>query len=88
MKGSPSFPRCGFSRLAVQILSLNGVEEFKAVDVLDDEDLRQGIKIYSNWPTIPQVYVKGELIGGADILRNMHESGELQELLKKQKIIE
>ncbi len=81
MKGSPSWPKCGFSRLVIQILHLHGVEDFKTLDVLEDQDLREGVKLYSNWPTIPQVYLKGEFIGGADIMRNMHESGELSGML-------
>jgi monothiol glutaredoxin len=77
MKGTPVFPQCGFSAAVVQILSELGVK-FKAVDVLKDADIRQGIKEYSNWPTIPQLYVKGEFVGGCDIIREMHESGELK----------
>ena len=80
MKGTPVFPQCGFSSMAVQILTHLGVT-FEARDVLADPDLRQGIKTFSNWPTIPQLYVKGEFIGGADILREMFESGELKTLL-------
>jgi monothiol glutaredoxin len=80
MKGTPVFPQCGFSSMAVQILTHLGVA-FEARDVLADPDLRQGIKTFSNWPTIPQLYVKGEFIGGADILREMFESGELKTLL-------
>lgn len=76
MKGTPVFPQCGFSSVAVQILSSLGVK-FKAVDVLKDPDVRQGIKEFSNWPTIPQLYVKGEFVGGSDILREMYESDEL-----------
>ena len=76
MKGTPVFPQCGFSSMAVQILSHLGVK-FKAVDVLADPEVRQGIKEFSNWPTIPQLYVKGEFVGGADILREMFEAEEL-----------
>ncbi|MBN9570996.1 MAG: Grx4 family monothiol glutaredoxin [Alphaproteobacteria bacterium] len=76
MKGTPVFPQCGFSAAAVQILSNLGVK-FKSVDVLQDPDVRQGIKEFSNWPTIPQLYVKGEFVGGCDILREMYESDEL-----------
>ena len=76
MKGTPVFPQCGFSSMAVQILSHLGVK-FKAVDVLADPEVRQGIKEFSNWPTIPQLYVKGEFVGGADILREMFEADEL-----------
>jgi monothiol glutaredoxin len=85
MKGSPQFPMCGFSASAVQILKANGVEKPFTVDVLQDEEVRQGIKEYANWPTIPQLYVNGEFIGGADILREMHQSGELQTLLEAAK---
>jgi monothiol glutaredoxin len=76
MKGTPVFPQCGFSSVAVQILSNLGVK-FKAVDVLKDPEVRQGIKEFSNWPTIPQLYVKGEFVGGSDILREMYENDEL-----------
>jgi monothiol glutaredoxin len=76
MKGTPVFPQCGFSAAAVQILSNLGVK-YKAVDVLQNPDVRQGIKEFSNWPTIPQLYVKGEFVGGCDILRGMYESDEL-----------
>ena len=81
MKGSPQFPMCGFSASAIQILKANGVDKPFTVDVLQDEDVRQGIKDYANWPTIPQLYVNGEFVGGADILREMHQSGELKTLL-------
>jgi monothiol glutaredoxin len=83
MKGSASFPMCGFSGRAIQILKACGVDPkaVKTVNVLDDADIRQGIKAYSNWPTIPQLYVKGEFIGGSDIMTEMYESGELQQLL-------
>ena len=81
MKGSPKFPQCGFSGLAVQILQACGVQNLVAVDVLADPEIRDGIKIYANWPTIPQLYINGEFIGGADIMRNMYEQGELQKLL-------
>ena len=77
MKGTPVFPQCGFSAAVVQILSDLGVK-FKAVDVLKDPEIRQGIKEFSNWPTIPQLYVKGEFVGGCDIIREMHESDELK----------
>jgi monothiol glutaredoxin len=80
MKGTPVFPQCGFSAQVVQVLSLLGVK-FKAYDVLVDDELRQGIKEFSNWPTIPQLYVKGELVGGCDIVREMYQNGELGELL-------
>jgi monothiol glutaredoxin len=81
MKGTPVFPQCGFSAQVVQVLSLVGVK-FKAFDVLADDELRQGIKEFSNWPTVPQLYVKGEFVGGCDIVREMYQSGELVELLK------
>ena len=80
MKGSPVFPQCGFSAAVVQILSHIGVK-FKGVDVLSDPGIRQGIKEFSNWPTIPQLYVKGELVGGCDIMTEMFQSGELETLL-------
>ena len=80
MKGTPVFPQCGFSAQTVQILSLLGVT-YKGVDVLADPSLRQGIKDFSNWPTIPQLYIKGEFIGGCDIVREMLETGELQKVL-------
>src|ERR1700681_4270076 len=80
MKGTPVFPQCGFSAQTVQILSMLGVT-YKGVDVLADPSLRQGIKDFSNWPTIPQLYIKGEFIGGCDIVREMLESGELQKVL-------
>lgn len=79
MKGSPVFPQCGFSAQVVQILSHIGVK-FKGIDILADAELRQGIKEFSNWPTIPQLYVKGEFIGGCDIVREMFQSGELAAL--------
>jgi monothiol glutaredoxin len=83
MKGSASFPMCGFSGRAVQILKACGVEPktLKTVNVLDDPEIRQGIKDYSNWPTIPQLYVKGEFVGGSDIMMEMYESGELQTVI-------
>ena len=80
MKGSPVFPQCGFSAAVVQILSHLGVK-FKGIDVLADPAIRQGIKDFSSWPTIPQLYVKGEFVGGCDIIREMFQSGELQQLL-------
>ena len=82
MKGTPDFPMCGFSGQAVQILTHLGVP-FRGVNVLDNNDLRNGIKEFSNWPTIPQLYVKGEFVGGCDILREMFQSGELAEHLKQ-----
>jgi monothiol glutaredoxin len=83
MKGSPQFPQCGFSGRAIQILKACGVTNLVTVNVLDDPDVRQGIKDYANWPTIPQLYVGGEFIGGSDILGEMYDSGELLDLLKK-----
>ena len=74
MKGTPGWPQCGFSRLVVQILELSGAD-FHAMDVLTDDELRNGIKIFSDWPTIPQLYIKGEFVGGADIVRSIYESG-------------
>jgi monothiol glutaredoxin len=81
MKGTPVFPQCGFSAQVVQVLSMVGVK-FKAIDVLADDRLRQGVKEFSNWPTVPQLYVKGEFVGGCDIVREMYQSGELAELMK------
>jgi monothiol glutaredoxin len=85
MKGTPVFPQCGFSAATVQILSNLGVK-FKAVDVLKDPEVRQGIKEFSNWPTIPQLYVKGEFVGGCDILREMYEADELRPFLAEKGI--
>ncbi|MDG2001535.1 MAG: Grx4 family monothiol glutaredoxin [Alphaproteobacteria bacterium] len=82
MKGTPVFPQCGFSSMVSQVLSHIGVE-FKGVDVLSEPTLRDGIKSFSDWPTIPQLYVKGEFIGGCDIVKEMYENGELQELFNK-----
>lgn len=86
MKGTPVFPQCGFSAAVVQVLSEEGVK-FKAFDILQDAELRQGIKDYANWPTIPQLYVKGEFIGGCDIVREMHANGELKALLADKGIV-
>ena len=80
MKGTPQFPMCGFSGQVVQILDYLGVP-YKGLNVLESDDLRNGIKSYSNWPTVPQLYVKGEFVGGCDIVREMFQAGELQELL-------
>ncbi|MDB3953702.1 Grx4 family monothiol glutaredoxin [Alphaproteobacteria bacterium] len=80
MKGSPVFPQCGFSAAVVQVLTELNVK-FKGIDVLEDPSVRQGIKEFSNWPTIPQLYVKGEFVGGCDIIREMHDTGELQTLI-------
>jgi monothiol glutaredoxin len=81
MKGSPDFPQCGFSANTVGILRACGVEDFYSVDVLENPDIRQGIKQFANWPTIPQLYVNGEFVGGSDILAEMYQSGELQKML-------
>ena len=85
MKGTPQFPMCGFSGQVVQILDHLGVS-YKGLNVLESEDLRQGIKAFSNWPTIPQLYVKGEFVGGSDIMTEMYQSGELQQLLSDAEI--
>ncbi|KXW55515.1 Grx4 family monothiol glutaredoxin [Ferrovum sp. PN-J185] len=81
MKGSPDFPQCGFSANAVKILRASGVNDFLAVDVLQDPEIRQGIKEYANWPTIPQLYINGEFIGGSDIMTEMYQSGELKDII-------
>jgi monothiol glutaredoxin len=80
MKGTPVFPQCGFSAAVVQVLSELGTK-FKGIDVLADQEVREGIKSFSNWPTIPQLYVKGEFVGGCDIVREMYQTGELQDLM-------
>ena len=85
MKGTPAMPMCGFSSVAAEILKRNGVT-FKDVDVLKSQDLRQGIKEFSDWPTVPQLYIKGEFIGGCDIMKEMYQSGELRTLLKEKGI--
>jgi len=85
MKGTPQFPMCGFSGQVVQILGYIGVP-YKGVNVLEDQEIREGIKAYSNWPTIPQLYVKGEFVGGCDITREMFQSGELQQLFEEKGI--
>jgi monothiol glutaredoxin len=82
MKGTPQVPQCGFSALAVQVLNACGVQDFHTVNVLAEPDVRQGIKEYANWPTVPQLYVNGEFVGGSDIMREMYQSGELQKLLE------
>ena len=87
MKGTPVFPQCGFSAVVVQVLSTSGVR-FQSYNVLEDASLREGIKSYSNWPTIPQLYVKGEFVGGCDIVRDMYESGELATFLKDKGVSE
>jgi len=81
MKGTAQFPQCGFSGRAVQVLKACGVTDLKTVNVLEDDEIRQGIKEYANWPTIPQLYVQGEFVGGSDIMMEMYQSGELQQLL-------
>ncbi|MBU0917158.1 Grx4 family monothiol glutaredoxin [Aquabacterium parvum] len=83
MKGTAQFPQCGFSGRAVQILKACGVQDLQTVNVLEDEAIRQGIKEYANWPTIPQLYVNGEFVGGSDIMMEMYQSGELQQELAK-----
>ena len=87
MKGTPVFPQCGFSAAVVQMLTNLGVR-FKGIDILTDPSLRQGIKDFSQWPTIPQLYVKGEFVGGCDIVREMYESGELEQYLAEHGVIE
>ncbi|MBR7800842.1 Grx4 family monothiol glutaredoxin [Undibacterium fentianense] len=82
MKGTAQFPQCGFSGRAIQLLKASGVENLVTINVLDDPVVRQGIKDFSNWPTIPQLYIKGEFIGGSDIMNEMFENGELQALIK------
>ncbi len=82
MKGTPQMPQCGFSALTVQALNACGVNQFFSVNVLENPDIREGIKHYANWPTIPQLYVNGEFVGGADIVKEMYYSGELQKLLE------
>jgi monothiol glutaredoxin len=81
MKGTAQFPMCGFSGRAIQILKACGVSDLKTVNVLEDEEIRQGIKSYSDWPTIPQLYVNGEFVGGSDIMTEMYQAGELQQAL-------
>ena len=89
MKGTPDLPQCGFSRASVQVLSLQGLDpnKFAAFDVLEDQELRQGLKEYSDWPTIPQLYVDKEFVGGSDILISMHQNGELAKLLKDKNLL-
>ena len=83
MKGTSQFPMCGFSGRAIQLLKACGVQELATVNVLEDEGIRQGIKEYANWPTIPQLYINGEFVGGSDIMMEMYESGELQQALSQ-----
>jgi monothiol glutaredoxin len=83
MKGTAQFPQCGFSGRAIQVLKASGVSDLTTFNVLEDEEVRQGIKDYAQWPTIPQLYVDGEFVGGSDIMMEMYQSGELQQLLNK-----
>ena len=85
MKGTPQFPQCGFSATATQILKACGVGEFFSVNVLENPEIREGVKQYANWPTIPQLYIKGQFVGGSDIMRELYQSGELQQLLAEAK---
>jgi monothiol glutaredoxin len=85
MKGTPQFPQCGFSATVAEVLKRCGVTDYASFNVLQDDALRQGIKDFSNWPTIPQLYVDGEFVGGCDIVREMYQSGELQQILEPQK---
>ncbi|MCJ1361594.1 monothiol glutaredoxin grx5 [Acarospora aff. strigata] len=89
MKGTPEMPQCGFSRASIQILGMQGVDpkKFTAFNVLEDEELRQGIKEYSEWPTIPQLYVEKEFVGGCDILASMHQNGELAKMLEEKGVL-
>ena len=82
MKGTPQFPQCGFSGATVQILQACGLKDYVTVNVLADPEIRDGIKAYANWPTIPQLYIKGEFVGGADIVREMFQQGELQKMIE------
>ena len=86
MKGTPQFPQCGFSATVAEILKRCGVTDYKSVDVLQDSEIRQGIKEYASWPTIPQLYLDGEFVGGCDIVKEMYQAGELQQLLAKQAV--
>jgi len=85
MKGTPQLPQCGFSAMAIQVLQASGVKELFTVNVLENAEIRQGIKEFANWPTIPQLYVGGEFVGGSDIMREMYQSGELQKVLEAAK---
>ncbi|MFT4991051.1 MAG: monothiol glutaredoxin [Polaromonas sp.] len=87
MKGTPQFPQCGFSGATVQMLQACGLRDFSTIDVLADPEIRAGIKAYANWPTIPQLYVNGDLVGGADIVHEMYESGELQLLVNSARAV-
>lgn len=86
MKGTPQFPQCGFSANAVNLLKACGVQNFLAVNVLDNPEIRQGVKDYANWPTIPQLYIHGQFVGGSDIMRELYQSGELQKLLASEAV--
>ena len=86
MKGTKKIPQCGFSATVVQIMERLGIQDYKDVNVLADQEIREGIKAFTDWPTIPQLYVKGEFIGGCDIVREMYQSGELQELLREKDV--
>ena len=86
MKGTPQFPQCGFSATATEILKRCGVTDYASFNVLEDDELREGIKDYSKWPTIPQLYVGGEFVGGCDIMREMYQSGELQQVLAGERV--
>ncbi|SCV74986.1 BQ2448_8015 [Microbotryum intermedium] len=90
MKGSPDMPQCGFSRAVVQILEVQGVDlaKIKAFNCLENQELREAIKVYSDWPTIPQLYIKGEFVGGCDIVLGMHQSGELEKLLAEHNLVD
>ena len=87
MKGNKKIPQCGFSSVVVQVLEKLGIENFKDVNVLADPDIREGIKQFTNWPTIPQLYIKGEFVGGCDIVRELYQTGELQALLKEKGLL-
>jgi monothiol glutaredoxin len=87
MKGTAQFPQCGFSSRAIQLLKQSGVKNLVTVNVLEDEEVRQGVKEYANWPTVPQLYVNGQFVGGSDIMMEMFESGELQTLLKEAQVV-
>ena len=87
MKGTPAMPQCGFSNYVVQIFKFYGLKDFHSVNILDSNEVREGVKKYSNWPTIPQVYIKEEFIGGCDIVKEMHMDGSLEELLQREGLI-
>mmetsp|Transcript_16374 Transcript_16374/g.25318 ORF Transcript_16374/g.25318 Transcript_16374/m.25318 type:complete len:95 (-) Transcript_16374:16-300(-) len=87
MKGTRKMPRCGFSNYVVQIFKFYGVKQYKTINVLEDETVREGIKKFSNWPTIPQIYIKGQFVGGCDIMKEMHADGTLEELLIREGLI-